>query len=107
MSSTTIPTLTELQDVIVDMLKEENLEDICYVDILNYSLERFHQQNLNENYYGYHNLSHELVVTHNTLLASRGVEFYNHIDQFDFKHLFAAALFHDYDPDKEQINPMK
>lgn len=105
MSSTKIPSIAELQDVIIDLLKNENLDDECYLEIMNYSLEHFKKQNSHKQYYGYHNLSHELVVTYNTLLASRGIEFHDMISQDDFKHLYVAALFHDYDPDKEQDKP--
>lgn len=61
-------------------------------EMLNYGLELFGAQNLKEQYYGYHNAGHELVVTHNTLLVSRGKEFQNTISRDDFKHLFAAFL---------------
>ena len=105
MSLTKIPSIQELRDIIIDLLRKEDLNDACYVDMLNYALELFDAQNLKENYYGYHDSSHEMVVTYNTLLASRGEEFQNVISQDDFKHLFAATLFHDYDYDKTQDKP--
>ena len=89
----------------MDLLKNENLDDSAYLEIMEYCLDDFNKQNLNDNYYGYHNLSHNLVVIHNTLLASRGEEFKKIISQDDFKHLFVAALFHDYDPSKVEDKP--
>ncbi|QLH04462.1 hypothetical protein C5F49_03365 [Nitrosopumilus oxyclinae] len=105
MSSTKIPSIAELQDIIMDLLKNENLDDSIYLEIMHYSLDDFNKQNLNKDYYGYHNISHNLVVVHNTLLAARGEEFKKIISQDDFKHLFVAALFHDYEPDKTEDKP--
>ena len=105
MSLTKIPSIQELRDIIIDLLRKENLVDTCYNDILNYALELFDAQNLKENYYGYHNASHEMIVTYNTLLASRGKEFHSTISNEDFKHLFAASLFHDYEPKKIEDKP--
>ena len=105
LSSTKIPSISELQEVIIDLLKNEDLEDSAYLEIMDYCLDEFNKQNLNNNYYGYHNLSHNLVVVHNTLLASRGEEFKKTVSQEDFKHLFVAALFHDYDPSKVEDKP--
>ena len=105
MSSTKIPSISEFQDIIIDLLKNENLDDSSYLEIMNYGLDDFNNQNLNSDYYGYHNLSHNLVVIHNTLLAARGKEFKEKISQDDFKHLFVAALFHDYDPNKVEDKP--
>ena len=105
MSLTKIPNIHELREIVIDLLEKENLSDFCYVDMLNYALELFGAQNLKEDYYGYHNASHEMIVTHNTLLASRGEEFQDTVSQNDFKHLFAASLFHDYEPDKTEDKP--
>lgn len=105
MSSTKIPNMKELQDIIIDLLKKEGLNDSSYIEILNYCLDLFDKQELDEQYFGYHNTSHELVVTYNALLAARGDEFKDKISQEDFKHIFAAALFHDYEPDKTKDKP--
>lgn len=105
MSSTKIPSISELQEIIADLLKNENLDDSVFLEIMNYCFDDFNKQNLNNNYYGYHNLSHNLVVIHNTLLAARGEEFKKIISQEDFKHLFVAALFHDYEPNKTEDKP--
>lgn len=105
MSSTEIPNINELRDRIADALIHEKLDDSCFLEILDYSIELYEKQNINERYYGYHNTSHELVVTFNTLLAAREEEFQDTISHDDFKHLFAAALFHDYEPDKTHDKP--
>lgn len=105
MSSTKIPNFKELQDIIIDQLKKEGLEDSSYIEMLHYCLDLFDSQELDEKYFGYHNTSHELVVTYNALLAARGEEFKNEISQEDFKHIFAAALFHDYEPSKIKDKP--
>ena len=105
MSSTEIPSIKELRDRIADALIHEKLDDSCFLEILDYSIELYEKQNINERYYGYHNTSHELVVTFNTLLAAREEEFQDTISHDDYKHLFAAALFHDYEPDKIHDKP--
>lgn len=105
MSSTKIPNMLELQDIILDLLKKEGLEDSAYLEMLHYCLDLFDKQDLDGQYYGYHNTSHELVVTYNALLAARGEEFKDKISKEDFKHLFAAALFHDYEPNKTKDKP--
>jgi hypothetical protein len=105
MSSTKVPNMIELQDSIIDLLKKEGLKDSAFLEMLNYCLELFDKQELYEQYYGYHNISHELVVTYNALLAARGEEFHTEVSKEDFKHLFAAALFHDYEPDKTKDKP--
>ena len=105
MSSTKIPDIRELREIILDLLAEEQLDDSEYQEMLDYALQLFDEQHLNSGYYGYHDSSHELVVTYNTLLAARGDEFKDFISNDDFKHLFAAALFHDYEPEKIQDKP--
>lgn len=100
LSLTKIPSTQELREIIIELLKKENLDDACYVDMLNYALGLFNEQNLKNRYYGYHNTSHEMIVTYNTLLASRGKEFHGTVSKEDFKHLFTASLFHDYEPGK-------
>jgi len=105
LSLTKIPSTQELREIIIELLKKENLDDACYVDMLNYALGLFNEQNLKNRYYGYHNTSHEMIVTYNTLLASRGKEFQGTVSKEDFKHLFTASLFHDYEPGKIEDKP--
>ena len=81
MSLTKIPSIQELREIIIELLRKENLDDACYVDMLNYALELFEAQNLKGRYYGYHNASHEMIVTYNTLLASRGKDFHSSVQR--------------------------
>ena len=105
MSSSEIPSIKELRDRIADLLIHKKLDDSCFLEILDYSIEMSERQNSNQRYYGYHNTSHELVVTFNTLLAASDKEFSDEISDDDFKHLFAASVFHDYEPDKTHDKP--
>ena len=66
-------------------------------------IDLFETQGLGTEYYGYHNINHELEVTYVSLLAVD-----QNIIQFtdsDIKHLYAAALFHDFDPQKHVDKP--
>lgn len=100
MSLTKVPSIDELRNIIVDLLTKEGLDDSHYAEMISYCLELFEKQNPKETYYGYHNASHEVIVTYNTLLAARGSEFQDIISADDFRHLFTASLFQDYEPDK-------
>ena len=93
-----IPKNTKLQSMIVELLNKQNCSDSAYLELLEYMLKLFDKQGLNDWYYGYHDTSHELAVTYVTLAAASGNEFYSKISEQDFKHLYAAALFHDYEP---------
>jgi len=79
------------------------LEDDCYVEMLDYTIDLFESQGLGTNYYGYHNINHELEVTYVSLLAvEQGkVQFTDE----DIKYLYIAALFHDFDPEKSVDKP--
>jgi hypothetical protein len=56
-------------------------------------------------YYGYHNIDHEIEATYLTLLALCGHSQQNKFTQEDFIYLFVAALFHDYDLRKQYDKP--
>ena len=79
------------------------LEDDCYVEMLDYTIDLFESQGLGTNYYGYHNINHELEVTYVSLLAvEQGkIQFTDE----DIKYLYVAALFHDFDPEKSVDKP--
>jgi len=74
-----------------------------YVEMLDYTIDLFESQGLGTNYYGYHNINHELEVTYVSLLAiEQGkVQFTDE----DIKYLYVAALFHDFDPEKSVDKP--
>ena len=77
------------------------LSDNCFLEMLDYTINLFETQGLGADYYGYHNIDHELDVTYVTLLAAVG----SHFAIEDVKHLYAAALFHDFDPKKSVDKP--
>ncbi len=79
------------------------LEDDCYTEMLDFTIDLFESQGLGADYYGYHNINHELEVTYVSLLAvEQGkVQFTDE----DIKYLFIAALFHDFDPEKSVDKP--
>lgn len=82
---------------------EIGLEDDYYVEMLDYTIDLFESQGLGTDYYGYHNINHELEVTYVSLLAINQdrVKFTNE----DIKYLYVAALFHDFDPQKNVDKP--
>ena len=75
----------------------------CYTEMLDYTIDLFESQGLGADYYGYHNINHELEVTYVSLLAAEQgkVQFSDE----DMKYLFIAALFHDFDPEKNVDKP--
>ncbi|MDX1441113.1 MAG: HD domain-containing protein [Nitrosopumilaceae archaeon] len=94
-----------LRNELLSLLVESGLEDDCYTEMLDYTVELFETQGLGSDYYGYHNINHELEVTYVALLAAN----MNHISQKfskqDLKYLYASALFHDFDPQKNVDKP--
>ncbi len=84
-------------------MMQNGLEDDCYVEMLDYTIDLFESQGLGTNYYGYHNINHELEVTYVSLLAIKQnkVEFTDK----DIKYIYIAALFHDFDPEKNVDKP--
>ena len=94
-----------LRNEILSLIVESGLDEDCYVEMLDYTIELFETQGLGSEYYGYHNINHELEVTYVALLAAN----LNHVsDKFskeDVKYLYASALFHDFDPQKSVDKP--
>ena len=88
---------------IVKLMAENGLEDDCYVEMLDYAIDLFESQGLGTDYYGYHNINHELEVTYVSLLAS-GQE-YVRFAPGDARYFYIAALFHDFDPEKNVDKP--
>jgi len=88
---------------ILNLMVQNGLEDDCFVEMLDYTIDLFESQGLGTNYYGYHNINHELEVTYVSLLAikQKKVEFTDE----DIKYLYIAALFHDFDPEKNVDKP--
>jgi len=82
---------------------ENGLEDDCYVEMLDYTIDLFESQGLGTDYYGYHNINHELEVTYISLLANSQKKI--RFTAEDIKYLYVAALFHDFDPQKSVDKP--
>jgi hypothetical protein len=92
-----------MRNEILSLMVENGLEEDYYVEMLDYTIDLFESQGLGTEYYGYHNINHELEVTYVSLLASnqKRVQFTNE----DIKYLYVAALFHDFDPQKSVDKP--
>ena len=84
-------------------MAQHNLEEDCFVEMLDYTIDLFESQGLGTEYYGYHNINHELEVTYGSLLAinQEKIKF----SEEDKKYIYVAALFHDFDPQKSVDKP--
>ena len=92
-----------IRERITDLMRQRGLDNECYVRMLDYTIELFEGQGLGEDYYGYHNIHHELEVTLVTLLtADQGMV---RLAKKDISHLYVAALLHDFDPQKNVDKP--
>ena len=92
-----------MRNNILDLLIENRLEDDCYVEMLDYTIDLFESRGLGRDYYGYHNINHELEVTYFSLLVSKQEKI--KFSHEDIKYLYVAALFHDFDPEKSVDKP--
>ena len=59
--------------------------------MLEFTVNLFESQGLGMDYYGYHNIEHELEVTYITLVAANWKSAFNPITQEDLKYLYTAA----------------
>ena len=59
-----------LRDKIIGQLAQNGLDQDGYTEMLDYTIDLFESQGLGTDYYGYHNITHELEVTYVTLLAA-------------------------------------
>ena len=74
--------------------------------IIRHAVSEFTKHGLGVDYYGYHNIDHELEVAYITLVAANGQKRQDYkFSQKDLITLFIAALFHDYDPLKRFDKP--
>jgi hypothetical protein len=92
-----------MRNEILSLMVERGLKDDCYVEMLDYTIDLFESQGLGTDYYGYHNINHELEVTYVSLLAINQKKI--QITNEDIKYLYVAALFHDFDPQKSVDKP--
>jgi hypothetical protein len=94
-----------LSDEIRKIMSENGFAKSCYSEILDYTIELFESHGLGNDYYGYHNIVHELEVTYVTLIAAQWETIQSNFTKEDLAYLFVAALFHDYDPQKKVDKP--
>jgi hypothetical protein len=111
-----------LKDKIVQLGASMGLQDKWLNSIIRHAVSEFSKKGLGSDYYGYHNIDHELEAAYFTLLAANGLnectnkenekevisrrEFHgNKFSIEDISYLFVAALFHDYDPLKQFDKP--
>ena len=95
-----------MRNEILSILVESGLNEKYFAEMLDYTIELFETQGLGTDYYGYHNINHELEVTYVALLsANLNNDQINKFSKEDLKYLYAAALFHDFDPQKNVDKP--
>jgi hypothetical protein len=94
-----------LRNAIFDLLSSVNLATDENVKLLDYTIQLFKNNGLFSDYYGYHNVDHELEVTYVTLLSGIHSLEENYLSKSDLNYLFASALLHDFDPDKSMDKP--
>ena len=92
-----------MRNEILNQMVQKGLDDDCYVEMLDYTIDLFESQGLGTDYYGYHNINHELEVTYFSLLSS--IQDKVKFTDDDIKYLYVAALFHDFDPQKNVDKP--
>jgi hypothetical protein len=107
-----------LRDKIINLGTMMGLQGKWLQRIIRHAVSEFSKKGLGSDYYGYHNIDHELEATYFVLLAANGQNNYNNeedtedtriqlgkFSQEDIRYLFVAALFHDYDPLKQFDKP--
>ena len=108
-----------LKDKIIQLGTAMGLQDKWLHRIIRHAVSEFSKKGLGSDYYGYHNIDHELEAAYFVLLAANGQSDNNEEvaevvgkqymrDKFseeDIRYLFVAALFHDYDPLKQFDKP--
>ena len=94
-----------LCDEIRNIMNQNGFVQSCYSEILDYTIELFESHGLGNDYYGYHNIVHELEVTYVTLIAAQWETLQSNFVKDDLAYLFVASLFHDYDPQKKVDKP--
>ncbi len=94
-----------LREEIQKIMVTNGFKRECFSKILDYTIDLFESKGLGIDYYGYHNIIHELEVTYVTLLAAQWESMNGILKPEDFPYLFVAALFHDYDPQKKVDKP--
>ena len=94
-----------LRNGIFDLLSSVELATDVNVKLLDYTIQLFKDNGLFSDYYGYHNIDHELEVTYVTLLSGIHSLKDGFITLDDLNYLYVSALLHDFDPDKAIDKP--
>jgi len=92
-----------MREKILNLMIQNELGDDDFIEMLDYTIDLFESQGLGSDYYGYHNINHELEVTYVSLLAAK--QDIVKLSELDIKYLYVAALFHDFDPQKSVDKP--
>ncbi|MCZ6582391.1 MAG: hypothetical protein O6761_04380 [Thaumarchaeota archaeon] len=100
-----ISSTKDLKNRIIELLNSNGMDSPCYSKMLDYTIKLFESNGLGHDYYGYHNIDHELEVTYVTLLASQWNSISGLFTKEDMQYLYTAALFHDFDPEKSVDKP--
>lgn len=97
----------ELRENIISIGLKLGMKDKWLKKILRHTVSEFSKKGLGNDYYGYHNIRHELEAAYFTLLSIEGLNKSKRyeITQNDMCYLFVSALFHDYDPMKQFDKP--
>ena len=98
-------TSPSLRNGIFDLLSSAKMASDANVKLLDFTIELFKDNGLFSDYYGYHNIDHELEVTYVTLLSGIRALEENYLTLDDLNYLYAAALLHDFDPEKTIDKP--
>ena len=96
----------KLKLMILEASKDTSVNSEPYASMLDYIIEIFESQGLGIDYYGYHNIIHELEVVYVALIAIKG----NKSDAFselELKYLYMAAILHDLEPQKNSDKPLE
>jgi hypothetical protein len=95
-----------LKRSILKLASDIGFQDRWTAALLRHAVSEFSKKGLGADYYGYHNIQHELEAAYFSLIAAYGHHRREFIfDQQDLIYLFVAALFHDYDPLKHFDKP--
>lgn len=94
-----------LKDRIIELGAEMGMQDRWLKRILRHAVSEFSKNGLGADYYGYHNIDHELEAAYFSLLAANGQNGGSKFSYKDIIYIFVAALFHDYDPTKAFDKP--
>ena len=82
-----------LRNGIFDLLSSVNLASEENVKLLDYTIELFNKNGLSSDYYGYHNIDHELEVTYVTLISAVSALNEKKFTLNDVRYLYASALY--------------